>query len=209
MPKPGFWTFVFGFLAQVAIHAPGRLRHLSCSFPPRQIPLYFCLETQLAAAREGTIHGLGLHLQDFPSKCPFTALCTGLGLPLEGMCRVDGTDLAGCSLSSELQGSSSFLVLVTRTLFSLVISLIGAILKIIPFLLLTYFWLHYFPNRITECQSWKEDHLVHLQMKEQAQRGDLLKSGKQWQSYPRARMPWLLSCLMFRPLVSIVSHLFI
>lgn len=89
------------------------------------------------------------------------------------------TDPAGCSLSSELQGLSDFLVLVTGTFSTLAISLIGAIFKKLHhFFLLTYFWLHCFPSRIAECQSWKEDHLVHLQRKKQAQSGEWIYSNQ-------------------------------
>lgn len=97
--------------------------------------------------------GLSLHLQDFPSKLPLTALCSWAGLPWEGMWgRVWLTSrLQLVSWAPRLNwfpcfGHWGFI-------YSGYFFLIGASFKIIPFLSLTYLWFHYFPNRIPKCKN--------------------------------------------------------
>lgn len=83
--RQGLRNFVFSSPGLLA-HVPSRPRHLSYSLLPRKSSSYFCRELRLlllgaGLSRTSYLHGWSLHLQDFPSKLPLTALCSGLGCP--------------------------------------------------------------------------------------------------------------------------------
>lgn len=151
--------------------APSRWRHRSRSLLPRAPTLLF--EAQLASAEDRTVQnqlspGLA-RTSRFPPNLTCTAWSAGLGLPLEEMwAEADSPSRLQLAFWAPWEACLISLFWSARLSPLLLFPWLEQFLKSHHLPLLTYFWLHYFSNRIIACQSWKEDHLVQdsiLQMK--------------------------------------------